>query len=253
VFGATDPPGNQTEARLTVVYIPTLVLAADGLGAAAFGDPADTVVPLLIAALGPPSVDVAEPPPYTSRYLRWEGTGGATFFALFRQTGNQYLFAGWELNGVTGLTGFDLATAEGITLGSTAAELLATYPDTVFGGIPEPGCGDAGWIPSVFYIGDADTTDGGFGTGLRGQLQLAEEPWIALEQALVDRGFPAIPDSCTDVWCANVFDVVRRAVGLTPTGRGLDRDIWLTLGLPLPDDPTAPVTWLRAGALPGMC
>jgi hypothetical protein len=253
VFVATDPAGHQTEVRLTAVYTPPLVLAADGLGAATFGDPADTVVPMLVAVLGPPSSDITEPPPYTGQEVRWESPSAAAFIVVFEQSGSQYGFAGWELNGSNGLTGFDLATAEGITLGSTAADLLSAYPDTVFGGRVEPGCGDDWWTPSVFHVGRTDATGGGFASGLRGELQPAADPWARLDRALVDHGFPAVGDSCTDVMCANLFDAVQRSVGLPPTGWGLDRDTWLALGLPLPDDPTAPIALLRAGALCTTC
>jgi hypothetical protein len=231
-----------------------LVLRSDGLEAGAFdavarfGDPEPDVMPIMNTALGTPSS--TDTYPYADarvqrRTFTWDSVGGASFRVLFEDADGVFRLRGWELDGLRGLDGLSVATSDGIGLGTTVEELLSADPDTVFGGWPEPGCGDVWWSPGVFSAGD----------GLRGEVGSPPDDrghFMLLDQALVQNGFPDGLECQDDVMCYSLFEEVRMALGLQP-GFGLDRELWLALGLPLPFDQTAPVVMLRAGTLVTTC
>lgn len=229
-----------------------LTLRADGLGPYDFGDDPAAIVTRLTSELGTPTSDATFQGGFECgdgwcqgrvRTVEWQGVGGARFAVRFHATTSDFAFAGWRLNGYGGLTGIDLATSSGMTLGSTAAEVLATHPDASFGYWPEQACGDAWWDPSSFRVGDP--ADGYDFDGLRGWVH-SEDPWAPLDQALVDHGFPDGTTCMYDVMCSELFATVQQMLGL-PVTYSLDRATWTALGLPLPPDPNAPVTMLTAG------
>ena len=232
-----------------------LILAADGVGAVDFGVPAAGALPALTNGLGEPAEDVTGPMNYPcgdttcagrERVVAWTGPV-ARFSVRFDDTGNGLLFTGWELAG-TPSGGIDLATAGGIRLGSSGMRVLTTYPDTVFGFYPEPGCGDTWWSPGEFRIG-GEAVEVIDWTGLRGSLGGFDDvARAAVHQAMIDHGYLGGIECGGDVMCAEVFGEFQESVGL-PYAGGLDRATWLALGLPLPLDSGAPVELLRAGGL----
>lgn len=213
-----------------------LVLAADGLGAVSFGDPATEVLAALTAAFGPPDEEQRTNNPDGVVHL-WRGgplgyalrvsTGTSTLFCgsdTYRDDGVDHFYA-WDYYGGLGLT-----TAEGITVGSSAAELLAAYPDADFGRHAETG--SQTWSPGLVSIAGGEN-------GLRGRLTYEEYEPIAA-QSLVELGYSLEP---------NAFEALRAfqaAQGLEVTG-ALDTPTWLALGLPLPVDPDTPMKGLKAG------
>jgi peptidoglycan hydrolase-like protein with peptidoglycan-binding domain len=233
----------------------TLILAADGLGAVDFGDHAESALPTLTNGLGEPAEDVSGRRDYLcgdttcegrERVVSWTGPA-ARFSIRFDDTGNGLLLAGWELAG-TGSGGIDLATADGVRLGSSGTAVQTASPDTVFGYYPEPGCGDTWWSPGEFRVG-AEATEALDWTGLRGSLGgFDENARAAVHQAMIENGYAGGIDCMQDVMCAEVFGEFQESLGL-PFAGGLDRATWLALGLPLPLDPDAPVVQLRAGDL----
>ncbi len=229
-----------------------LTLRVDGLGPFDFGDGPDAIVTRVTAELGTPASDATYQAGFQcgdgwcqgrARTVEWQGVGGARFTVRFHATAGDFVFAGWRLSGYGGLTGIDLATSDGITLGSPAADVLAVSPDARFGYWPEGLCGDAWWDPASFRIGDPGD-DYSF-DGLRGSVRI-EDPWASLDQALVDLGFPDGATCRYDVMCSDLFATVQQMLGL-PVTYTLDRATWTALGLPLPPDTHAPVLMLTSG------
>ena len=235
-----------------------MTLRADGLGPFDFGDDPVPIVARLTAELGIPTSDATHQGGFSCgddwcrgriRTVEWQGVGGARFTVRFNATTSEFAFAGWYLDGYGGLSGFDFATPGGITLGSTAAELLAADSNVRFGYWPEHSCGDAWWDPSSFRVGDPG--DGYSFDGLRGWVRI-EDPWAPLDPALVDLGFPEGTMCMYDAMCSELFATVQQMLGL-PVTYGLDRATWTALGLPLPPDANAPVTVLTAGNVTDGC
>lgn len=218
-----------------------LVLAADGLGATRFGDPTNEVLAALTAALGPPDAQWRPNNPdglvhiwnddSTGAGLR-VSTGTSTEFCGtdgYRNDGVDHFYA-WEYHGGLGLT-----TSEGITIGSTASEVLVAHPEAAFGQHGETGSAD--WTPGIVSI-----TGGELGLrGWVGGVPLDDYEQTAA-QALVELGYSVDPPGY-------VFEALRAfqaSEGLVVTA-SLDTPTWLALGLPLPVDPDAAVTGLMAG------
>lgn len=156
-------------------------------------------------------------------------TGASALFCgpdTYRDDGVDHFYA-WDYQGGLGLT-----TSEGITIGSTAAEVLAAYPDAKSGQHAETGSGD--WSPGLVSIA-------GGANGLRGWAG-TEDPESTAAQALIELGFQVEPFGF-DFEALRAFQA---SAGLDVTG-ALDTPTWLALGLPLPADPAAPVTGLKAG------
>ncbi len=149
-------------------------------------------------------------------------------------------FTGWSLSGDGPLEGVELATPDGITLGTSVADLLAVHPDAVVDADWLPQCGDSWWLPNQFEFGD----------GLRGGAgPLADQPDAVLDMAvaaLAAHGHPIFGENCGGVDCFDGIADYQRSVGLPDTGV-LDTATWLSLGLPLPADPTAVFHYLEAG------
>lgn len=108
------------------------LLLSDGLGVVRFGEPADTALRLLIDVLGRQPTDESTitgvmPGGFGGTTVRFVRFGPLTVIfsdgQYFRDDGVMH-FAGWSLAG-QGPT--DLATAQGISLGSTADELRAAF------------------------------------------------------------------------------------------------------------------------------
>jgi len=126
------------------------LLLSDGLGVVRFGEPADTALPLLIDVLGRQPTDDSTttgdmPQGFGGTAVRFVSFGQLTVIisdgAYYRDDGVMY-FAGWSLDG-TGPS--ELATPEGITLGSTIDELQTAFGDQLrlSSGPAEEVCGGA--------------------------------------------------------------------------------------------------------------
>lgn len=238
VIPAVDPPPRVAPLR------------ADGLGTFDFGTPVEEMVGPLIAELGPPADDYSpscygdEPCSPGEQRISWRGSSGARFEVRFDDLGDGLRFTGWELTSWGGEGRFDLATASGITLGLSAAELSAEYPAIQYGFWPQPACGDTWWSPGQFRVDAGET-------GLRGSVA-HDDPFGQLDQAIIDLGFPDGLSCGGDVMCSGVFRQVQATLGLPQSGT-LDRETWTALDLPLPLDPAAPIQELRAGRLVNVC
>ncbi len=172
-FTATDPAGNTTTDQLRVDYDPPLVLRADGLGVVSFGEPVDEVLTLLTERLGPPTEDELYESPFEVP-SGWQGDergpdachAGSPGYICFDYVRTVWweeprlwvLFSDLEVDseavpgdddywvqvpasfqgyGYSG--GGSLYTVDGITVGSTTAELLSLGPLVSFEWNP---CGD---------------------------------------------------------------------------------------------------------------
>ncbi|HEV2070934.1 MAG TPA: hypothetical protein VGR26_14185 [Acidimicrobiales bacterium] len=141
----TTAPAPPTSAPPTTVPVPAqVVLAPDGLGIVAFGDDGETVLAALAGVLGPPVDD---------RPLGSCPSGEADRLVQFAELAvllGGGRFVAWDVGPASG-TLPSLATAEGIGVGSSVAELRAAYgerlrldPDDPFGPVfevttPSPG------------------------------------------------------------------------------------------------------------------
>ncbi len=214
-----------------------VVLAPDGLGPAKFGQPSDTVISLLTEVLGPPAVRQG-----FATGVSWGAEDGTrlTAFFTFPEAGGVSHFTGWSLSGDGPLEGVELATPDGITLGTSVADLLAVHPDAVVDADWLPQCGDSWWLPNQFDFGD----------GVRGIAgPLADQSDAVMNMALAAlaaHGHPIDREQCGDPACWAVVADYQRSVGLPDSGL-FDRATWLALGLPLPADPTAVFHYLEAG------
>lgn len=112
-----------------------LVLAADGLGPATFGQSQDEVIATLAELLGDPVEDGPQSCPAEGREVRWVRWGSLSV------TFSDGLFSGY-LTGVyfrPDSPELAIETAEGIGLRATAAELTSTYGDRLAWLGPEEG------------------------------------------------------------------------------------------------------------------
>lgn len=99
-----------------------VVLAPDGLGVAAFGDEAEAVLAGLAGVLGPPADD---------RPLGSCPSGEADRLVQFAELGVLFdggRFVAWDVGPASGALP-PLATAEGVGVGSSIAQLRAAYGD----------------------------------------------------------------------------------------------------------------------------
>jgi hypothetical protein len=130
----TSPAATSTPS--TVEPSPTvgLVLRSDGLGVAGFGEPVDTALPELTSAVGsPPTGDSTTtgemPQGFGGTAVRFVVFGRLTVIFsdgdYYRDDGVMH-FAGWTL---AGTDPSELATPEGITLGSTVDDLRTAFGD----------------------------------------------------------------------------------------------------------------------------
>jgi len=122
-----------------------LVLAPDGLGIAKFGDEPTEVIGLLVTILGEPTTDSGweggsiQGCSGFNRHLRWviddaaeEGKNRAVFFAHFSDEGfDDTSFAQYEYISLdperVDIGARELATAEGLSLGSSLTEFIGLY------------------------------------------------------------------------------------------------------------------------------
>ncbi|MBA3802272.1 MAG: hypothetical protein H0X22_05130 [Acidimicrobiia bacterium] len=123
----------------TPVQDPTsgVILAADGVGVAAFGDELDAAVAAVTAILGEPTQDSGWVEPFTIsacpgteyRRVSWGAFSLQFSDQSSKADGRRHLF-GYEYGevGRTDATPAGLVTAEGIGVGSTVAELKSVYP-----------------------------------------------------------------------------------------------------------------------------
>jgi hypothetical protein len=136
---------------------PTVVLDRDGLGVAAFGEPADDAIGAVTAVLGEPDEDSGWVEPLSigacagtaARFVAW----GALYLYFSDESpvahGARHLF-GYSYGNERDLAEAPegLATPEGIGLGTTVAFLRAAYDGVVV----EPG--EEGLIAPTFYVDD---------------------------------------------------------------------------------------------------
>ena len=139
------------------VVAPTIVLARDGLGIAAFGDAADDTVAAVTAVLGEPDIDSGWVEPLsigacageTARFVAW----GSLYLYFSDESGfghGERHFFSYSYGSESDLEAIPegLATPEGIGLGTTVAFLRAAYHDVVVE------AGEEGLFPSNFYVDD---------------------------------------------------------------------------------------------------
>ena len=142
---STTVPAPPTSAPPATVPVPAqVVLAPDGLGIVAFGDDSETVLAALAGVLGPPVDD---------RPLGSCPSGEADRLVQFAELAVLFgggRFVAWDVGPASGALP-PLATAEGIGVGSSVAELRTAYgqrlrldPEDPFGPVfeittPPPG------------------------------------------------------------------------------------------------------------------
>ncbi|MDQ3311932.1 MAG: hypothetical protein M3501_09740 [Actinomycetota bacterium] len=124
----------------TPVQDPTsgVILAADGVGVASFGDEPDAAIAAVTAILGEPTQDSGWVEPFTIsacpgteyRRVSWGAFSLQFSDQSSKADGRRHLF-GYEYGevGRTDAQPAGLVTAEGIGVGSTVAELKSAYPD----------------------------------------------------------------------------------------------------------------------------
>ena len=151
--------------RQSLAVATGITLRADGLGVAAFGEPAGEVLDTMTSLLGAPDTEdfvdpfaeqVAMPYGYAAnrdfRIASWESPGLYTVFSdhsYFRDDEEPH-FVGW------GVWRPGLQTEVGIGVGATVAEVLDAYGDTVaLPDFADPGC-DQLW---AFRIGTPTSPD----------------------------------------------------------------------------------------------
>jgi len=138
----TEAPPTTTEATTTTTTLPPLELEADGIGGVKFGAAPDEAIAYASASLGPPDRDTGwvdffsefgTCPPPEVRGVQW-GTNpsgfGHAFTLLFTKAETSHKPAGGEhLFGYDYFGGdVDLATPDGLTVGSTLLVGQTLYP-----------------------------------------------------------------------------------------------------------------------------
>lgn len=149
------------ETTTTTEPLPPLVLADDGIGGIDFGASPDETIAYATGVLGPPDTDTGWIPGLTSPYgvcpepnvrgVEWgtsAGGFGAAFTLLFTDSTTTHAsgehFFGYFYFGGDPLLG----TVEGITVGSTNAELQTAIPSAVIDEDPfDPAAGS--WVSNV--------------------------------------------------------------------------------------------------------
>lgn len=134
----TAPPTTETSTTTTSEAPPAIVLGADGLGIARFGDDPDTAVAAVATVLGSPTEDSGWIDPFsvfgTCPGTEVRGVSWGDLTLLFTDAedgtapeGGRHLFSYAYFVGLNDGRPLGLATADGITLGSTVAALEAAY------------------------------------------------------------------------------------------------------------------------------
>lgn len=119
----TQPTTTAGPTTTTPPSGPALVLAPEGLGAVRFGEEDGAVLARLGAVLGTPVDDSP---------LESCPSGAADRLVQFSELAVVFAgrrFVAWEIGPSTGALPAPLATAEGITVGSTVSALRSAYPD----------------------------------------------------------------------------------------------------------------------------
>jgi hypothetical protein len=161
---STTTSSTITSPTTTTLPAPPLVLRGDGLGVVILDSPMEEVLDTLIEHLGPPSSDHVQESPFGNEdyvptkigacnsatgyacfdYIRWVHWDAVGLFATFADvTVNEtatpgdddyYLQAAPNMTGYSysgGTAGALLTTAEGISVGSSAADLGETYGEAL--------------------------------------------------------------------------------------------------------------------------
>ena len=228
------------------------MLRGDGLGAVSFGDPADEVVAVLTATLGPPDRDGVSTEPdcvfaiEQTRAAFWESVGLQVLFTDWPGADDltpvPLQFATWILSSKPAL-----ASSDGIGIGSTASD-VRSLPNS------------SPMIPNVtqwgFAISDGTgTVNGDLGWSVNLPYYSIEEQFaIELQRALNDHGADLAVDGVFDSATADALIDFAAQQGTTgfsiePNYDSIEltpevlETFWL-LGFP-PDD--APVSSMWAG------
>ena len=192
---STIPPPTQPPAAATTTTIDDhradlAVLRSDGLGSVDFGEPAEEALTSLIDMLGPPDGDTVSSDPecvlaiQQTRTVQWDTVGLRVLFTDW--PGSYELppaplhFASWTLE-PTSAPPTQLATPDGIRIGSTAAE-VRSLPNS------------SPMIPDVNQWGfriadDTGAVSGDFAWPVTLPYYFIDEPFaVELQQALNDNG-----------------------------------------------------------------
>ena len=245
-----------TTAETTPPAAQPLVLRSNGLGAVSFDDPADEALAVLTATLGPPDRDSVSTEPdcapaiEQAQTVSWESLGLTVRFTdwpgAFDLPPAPLHFAYWNHSSAP-TPKAALATADGIRIGSTAAD-VRSLPNS------------APFIPNVTSWGFAISDGTGAVKGRFGRLvnlpyySVDEQFAIALQQALNDRGAELTVDgvfgpATTDALIEFAAQQGIGGLSIEPNYDSIELtpevlEVFWLLGLP-PDD--TPVTWMWAG------
>jgi hypothetical protein len=191
---STQPP--PTTTTIADRSADLAVLRSDGLGSVDFGIPAENAITSLVDMLGPPDGDTVSSEPecvlaiQQTRTVQWETFG---LYVLFTDWPGSYdlppaplHFATWTLEPAS-TPQTQLATTDGIRIGSTAAD-VRSLPNS------------SPMIPDVTQWGftiadDTGAVSGRFAWSASLPYYLIDEPFaIELQQALTDRGANLVVD-----------------------------------------------------------
>lgn len=236
-----------------------IVLRPDGIGSHAFGESQSVVEAALTAALGTPEVVEPQSAPVStcwrwgcsaSTVLQWPDAGLLVAFSDRTADGDALpspVLAAWTLTPTTSWLPGDiytpdpnstgvaippvrLALANGIGLGSTAAELGSALPSTVTGWWNE-----SSFVPTGFYVPDSDAVE-----TLDGDLDW--DVVAELQSALVADGASLAVDGIAGPDTTAAFTAYRERTGLLDDARAAFEALGIT-GPP----PDAQVVRLSAG------
>lgn len=169
---ATTPPPATTTAPTTTAPDPATLfeLGPEGLGSAAFGADPEGIIGFISSFIGPPTGDTGYVDPFEfgvcsgtqARRVFWGSLmlefGDVSNVAEGRLHFYAYEYGTIDPAGLAPGTPENLATAEGITYGSTVAEVTDAYPATTFFDADD-------FTPPSFAVNDNFR---GFLTGLSG-------------------------------------------------------------------------------------
>jgi hypothetical protein len=139
----------------------SISLRPDGLGIVAFGTPADQALAALEGLIGSPPAGECDRADWVV-YREWPDLGLAIGVSLpgWEQYDGVSRFVGWVYSGAA--SGPLLTTPEGVTVGTTLAELRAAYGDALVVHDDEPYCDGGSWSFNVLRPGTDDLALTGF-------------------------------------------------------------------------------------------
>jgi hypothetical protein len=157
---ATDPeranePPEESPAPASPRLEESILLRPDGLGIVAFGTPTDEALAGLEELIGSPPPSGGDQADWVE-YLGWPDLGLSVGVSLpgWSEYDGVSRFVGWQYFGSS--AGPTLTTPEGVTVGTTLAELRVTYGDALVVHLLEPACGGGSWSFVVQRTGTED-------------------------------------------------------------------------------------------------